>query len=199
MRRALPAALAAAVLLLSACNADDLTPPGQSDVDVDTPQLRQLKADAGIEDCRAGDTTDGPLPDLTLPCLGGGPDVDLAGIQGPAIVNLWASNCGPCRKEMPALQRFYEEYGDQVPVIGLDYQDVQPEAALELARKSGVTYPLVADPGGDVNAQDPVPVIYGIPIFLLVGADGDVAVAQGGVDSVEDLVAMVDDKLGIAL
>ena len=59
---------------------------------------------------------------------------------------------------MPALQEFYETYGDQVDVVGIDYQDTQPRAALELAAV-GVTYPLVADPGGDINAADPISVI----------------------------------------
>lgn len=206
MRRALPAALVAAVLvmggLLSGCDADDIpSPPGEAKIDVDTPSLRNLKTEAGIADCVPGSAgpVDGGLPDLTLPCLGGGSDVDLAGLQGPVIVNLWASNCGPCRKEMPALQEFHETYGDRVPVIGVDYQDLQPKAALELARKSGVTYPLLADPGGDLNANDPVPVIRGIPIFLLVDADGQMSFVPGGIDSADDLVELVDEHLGISL
>ncbi|MBZ5739074.1 TlpA family protein disulfide reductase [Nocardioides mangrovi] len=199
MRRALLAATAAAVLLLSGCNADDIKPPGQAEVDVDTPHLRALKKQTDVADCRTGDATDAGLPDLTLPCLGGGPSVDLSSLEGPVIVNLWASYCGPCRKEMPALQAFYEQYGDQVPVVGVDYQDQQPDAALELAKKSGVTYPLVADPGGDLNANAPVPVIRGIPFFLFVSADGEVTAAPGGVDSVDDLVDLVGKNLGISL
>ena len=53
------------------------------------------------------------------------------------VINLWQSFCGPCRNEMPALQEFHEKYGDQVPVLGIDSQDLQPEAALELAEKTG--------------------------------------------------------------
>lgn len=205
MRRLLPVAIAgivAVALLLSGCDADDIpSPPGEAKVDVDTPSLRNLKTDAGIADCVPGtaEPVDGGLPDLTLPCLGGGSDVDLASLQGPVIVNLWASNCGPCRKEMPALQEFSEKYGDQVPVIGVDYQDRQPKAALELARKSGVTYPLLADPGGDLNANDPIPVIRGIPVFLFVDADGQVSFVPGGIDSADELVELADEHLGISL
>jgi thiol-disulfide isomerase/thioredoxin len=200
MRRLVAIALVAVALLLSGCDADDIpSPPGEAKVDVDTPSLRNLKTDAGIADCTPGTATDGGLPSLTLPCLGGGSDVDLASLQGPVIVNLWASNCGPCRKELPALQEFSEKYGDQVPVIGVDYQDRQPKAALQLARKSGVTYPLLADPGGDLNANDPIPVIRGIPVFLFVDADGEVAFVPGGIDSVDELVGLVDEHLGIDL
>jgi thiol-disulfide isomerase/thioredoxin len=199
MRRLLMAVLVAAVLVLTGCNADDVQPPGDAKVNVDTPALRELKQDAGVADCQPGSADAGGLPDLTLPCLGGGADVDLASLQGPVVLNLWASTCGPCRKEMPALQAFHEQYGDQVPVIGIDYQDVQPAEALKLARKSGVTYPLLADPGGDINGRDPVPVMRGIPMFLFVSADGDVQVVPGGIDSVDELVDLVDEHLGVSL
>lgn len=190
MRRLLPAALVAAVLVLAGCNADDVTPPGRSSIDVDTPELVRLKQQTDVADCAPGTATDAGLPDLTLPCLGGGPDVDLSALRGPLIVNLWASNCGPCRLEMPAIQDFHERYGDRVGVLGIDYQDAQPAAALALAKRSGVTYPLVADPGGDINAMSPVPVIRGIPLFVFVTADGDVSAVPGGIDSADELVEL---------
>jgi thiol-disulfide isomerase/thioredoxin len=197
LRWLLPTALAAAVLAFTGCDSG-IPAPGEASVDVDTPELRQLKSETAIEDCTPGDPG-GALPDVTLPCLGGGSDVDLATLHGPLIVNLWASNCGPCRKEMPALQEFHERYGDQVAVVGIDYQDQQPAAALELARKSKVTYPLLADPGGDLNAQDPLPVIRGLPYLIFVGADGKVTARAGGVDSADDLVEMTNAQLGTDL
>ena len=198
MRRLLPAALAAAVLGLSACGGGGVPAPGPSTVDVDTPALRELKGETAIEACAPGEGGGG-LPDVTLPCLGGGPDVDLSTLAGPMIVNLWASNCAPCRKEMPALQEFYETHGDRVAVVGVDYQDAQPGAALELARRTGVTYPLLADPGGDINAREPLPVIRGLPYLVFVTADGEVTALPGGVESSQELAALADQHLGTAL
>jgi thiol-disulfide isomerase/thioredoxin len=198
MRLLRPAALAAAVLLLAGCNADDVRPPGRSSIDVDTPALVELKRQTDVADCAPGTASDAGLPDLTLPCLGGGPDVDLASLEGPLVLNLWASNCGPCRVEMPAIQEFHERYGDRVGVLGVDYQDPQPAAALQLAKRSGVTYPLVADPGGDINANSPVPVIRGIPVFVFVTADGDVSTVPGGIDSADELVELAQQH-GIEL
>ena len=198
MRHVLPAALAAAVLTLTGC--DGSAPePGGSNVDVDTPELRELKGETAVEECAPGDAEAGGLPELTLPCLGGGPDVDLATLKGPMVVNLWASWCGPCRKEMPVLQEFYLEYGDQVGVVGIDYQDQQPAAALDLAKQAGVTYPLVADPGGDINALDPVPAIRGLPYLLFLDADGELTVVPGGVESADELVDLANEHLGTDL
>ena len=199
MRHPLPAALAAAVLLLAGCTADDVPTPGESNVDVDTPALREIKREAGIENCAPG-SADGGLPAVTLPCLGGGPDVDVSTLAGPMIVNLWQSFCGPCRREMPALQEFYEKHGEVVPVLGVDGTDMQPQAALEFAREVGVTYPQLADPGGDLSGQAPFPYIRGYPYLAIVDADGEVAYQQfGGVDSYAELVQLVNQHLGTDL
>jgi thiol-disulfide isomerase/thioredoxin len=196
VRRALLPALAAAVLLLAGCN-DSPVAPGQSSVQVDTPELRQLKHEAGVEPCRAGAGDSGALPAVKLACLGGGPSVDLATLQGPLVLNFWASNCAPCRSEMPALQAFHQKYGDRVPLIGIDYLDVLPGAALDLVKKTGVTYPLLADPGGDIQTTDIRP--PGLPYFVFLAADGTVSEAAGGIDSAEQLVDLVKKNLGVTL
>lgn len=192
------AAAAACLLLVAGCD-DVVPPPGEAKIDVDTPRLRALKADAGVEVCAPG-PGGGSLPVLTLPCLGGGQDVDLSSLTGPLVINTWASNCGPCREEMPALQDFYERYGDRVGVLGIDFVDVQPQAALELVKHTGVTYPSVADPGGDLLDQDDVRIAPGNPQFILLDADGEVAYqVAGGIDSADEVVAMVEAHLGVDL
>ncbi len=199
------AALVAALLVLSGlvagCGSDDVPSPGAAKIDVDTPALRALKADAGVEPCVPGtaDPVDGGLPDVTLPCLGGGEDVDLASLRGPLVVNLWASWCGPCVKEMPEIADFYERYGDQVPVIGIDYQDPQTAAAFDLAKRSGVTYPLLADTQGDLQAKPPFAARMAVPSFAFVAADGTVTLELGRVESADDLVALVEKNLGVSL
>ena len=204
MRNRPAAALAAAVLLsglVAGCSDDEVPAPGRAQIDVDTPELRELKAAAGIEACEpaSGEPVDGGLPAVTLPCLGGGEDVDLAALRGPLVLNIWAAWCGPCVAEMPALAEFYERYGDQVPVVGIDYLDPQTGPALELARKSKVTYPLLADPQGDLRAKGPFPAAVNPPSFVFVAADGAATVVPGGIESTEELVDLVEKHLGVEL
>jgi thiol-disulfide isomerase/thioredoxin len=194
-------ALLVALLLVGCTGATEAGPPGPTSVDVDTPELRALKQEAGVADCRPGKgkpVADG-LPPVTLPCLGGGPDVDVASLRGPLVVNLFASWCGPCRTEMPVLQRFHSRHGDRVPIVGIDYQDVQAVAALELVQETGVTYPLLADPEGALQGSGPFPGRMGMPMFAFVDADGSATVVAGGVESVPELVDLVREHLGVRL
>ncbi|MEO9321978.1 TlpA disulfide reductase family protein [Nocardioides sp. C4-1] len=199
MRRRLAAALAAALLLGGVTACDGGVPgPGRSDVDVDTPQLREQKAAAGIEDCVPG-TGASDLPSLTLPCLGGGPDVDLSTLTGPVLLNVWYSACAPCRNEMPVLQQFHEQYGDQVPLIGID-TETTPSSGIGFAGEVGATYPQLADPGGDIFGDEELRLVQAAPQTIFVDGDGDIAtIAATEIKSVEELVDLVETHLGITL
>ncbi len=63
----------------------------------------------------------------------------------PVIVNFFASWCEPCQKETPLIARFYRDSGGRPAILGVDVNDSAP-AAMNFVRKSGVTYPVVADP-----------------------------------------------------
>jgi thiol-disulfide isomerase/thioredoxin len=197
MRR-LAVALVALLLLAGCDGAPKVSPPNESNVEVDTPAYRVLKAKAGIPDCPAPQTAGGGLPKRSLPCLGGGRRVDLSTLRGPLVLNFWYGACGPCQQEMPALAAFYKKYGDRVPVLGVDSTDTQPGYALKQARRFGVTYPLVADPGGDLQGSDLT--VRGYPTFFFLSADGTLSKpVPGGLHSVAEVKALVQQKLGIAL
>jgi thiol-disulfide isomerase/thioredoxin len=194
------AALLTAVVLAGCTDTPDIEFPGKARVEVDTAELKKQKEAAGVEPCRPGEASGASdLPAITLPCFGGGPDVDLSTLEGPLIINIWAGWCGPCRKEMPVLQDFYERYGDQVPIIGVDYLDPQTDSAMDLVQQTGVTYPLLADPQQDLLGADPFPTLFTPPMFAFVRADGSVTILGELVDSVEEMVGLVDKHLGVRL
>lgn len=146
---------------------------------------------------RAGDDR---LPDITLAGFDGAADVDLGELTGPAVISVWASWCGPCRKEMPILQEFHAAYADRVDLLGIDFQDKDTREARELVEESGVTYPLVRDELGDINGEGAFPLLRGLPYIAFVDADGTVTHVEAVVvESVDELVDMVDEHLGIRL
>lgn len=195
------------VLVLAGCAGDDdgTTAPTfaggrpAAESDVDTPELAAAREAAGIEACPET-SDDAPvaegLPGLTLPCLGGGPDVRLAGLRGrPHVVNLWASWCPPCREELPVLQAAHETLGDAVGFVGVDHDDPDPLAALELAEGAGVTYPLVSDP--EAALRKPLGVV-GLPQTVFVDAEGRVvATERTAYASEQELLDAVEEHLGV--
>jgi thiol-disulfide isomerase/thioredoxin len=174
--------------------------PGPPDVNVDTAELRQIKAEAGVADCAPGtaDPVKDGLPDVTLPCLGGGPEVNLSTLRGPLVVNLWASFCGPCRAELPIYQQFSEKYAGRVGVLGIDYNDTQVAQALSLIKDTGVTYPLLADPASDMVGKGAFQRIIGLPMLALVDERGDVVFQEPiQIKSLKQLEGLVADHLGV--
>jgi thiol-disulfide isomerase/thioredoxin len=200
--RAALALVLAAVLALTGCTADDL-PSADAKVDVDTPALQQAKEKAGVEPCVEGDgdgtAVDGGLPAVSLACFGGGSALDLSTLRGPMVVNLWGYWCGPCRDELPILAKFYADHGDRVAMLGVDYQDVQVDDAMALVAKAGVTYPLVADPDGDLSGRAPFGPIRGLPISVFVAEDGTATVVPVVIESEDQLADLVEQHLGIRL
>ena len=196
-----PRALLAGVLLglgavSSACDGAGLTPPpAESRVDVDTPALREAKARARIAPCPAG-AADGAsdLPEVSLPCLGGGDAVRLDRVEGPAVVPLWASWCEPCKDELPLFARLAREQSGRLSVLGVDYQDVQPDLAIDLLRRSGARFPQVADPAGVLADHYRV---RGLPGMLWVRADGSATFVNDRVTSYDELVRLVSSRLDV--
>ncbi len=84
------------------------------------------------------------LPDLVLPCFSGGNPVRLAGLRGPAVINLWASWCDPCREELPAMQRLADRTAGRLHVVGVDTGDAR-DAAASFGVDKGVTLPTLYD------------------------------------------------------
>ena len=86
----------------------------------------------------------GPLPDLRLPCFTGESEIALRELRGPAVINLWASWCTPCREELPVMQRLADRAQGQLTVLSVDTGDSR-EAGGSFATDSGVTMPTLFD------------------------------------------------------
>lgn len=203
VRRSATALVAVLLLLTAACTEQpDAAQDPPPSVDVDTPELRAQKEAAGIEDCPTATgppPADAALPDLTLPCLGGGADVDLSALKGPLVINLWAQWCEPCRDELPYYQRLHEEAAGELRVLGIDYLDPQPGGALALAEATGVTFPSLADPDGRLRQ---VWRVRGLPGVVFVDEQGRVTNPDARptylvIESYDQLAGLVREHLGV--
>jgi thiol-disulfide isomerase/thioredoxin len=136
------------------------------------------------------------LPQLSLPCLDGAGDVDLAALRGPLVVNVWASWCPPCREELPALAEVARSAGDQVGFLGVDVVD-DATAATALMQQLKLPYPSVFDVQG--ATRGPLRWI-GPPVTYFVAADGRIAGEhRGQVTSAAALRALIEKYLGVSV
>ena len=123
-----------------------------------------------------------PMPNLALKTLPDGEEVSLPLEKGTSyLVNLWATWCGPCRREMPELEAAkakLEENG--IKVIGLSLDQGVPLADVEsYARDLGVSYPIYL-----LEQEDLKKIFAGderfVPFSILVDEEGRVADSHAG-------------------
>ena len=117
-------------------------------------------------------TPDKKFPSLQVKTLDG-KAFDLAAQRGKwAIVNFWATWCGPCLKEMPELSAL-DAMREHIVVIGLAYEDNTPEDMRAFMKEHPVVYPIalvdVYDPPKDFETP------RGLPMTYLIAPDGKVA------------------------
>ena len=111
----------------------------------------------------------------------------------PLVVNFWASWCGPCVVEMPAFEAVYQEFKDRVAFLGLNIND-DPERALELVERTGVTYLVAQDDGNAVmNALGAV----SMPTTVLIAPNGETVAIRGSRLRAKDLRKLIEENLEI--
>jgi cytochrome c biogenesis protein CcmG, thiol:disulfide interchange protein DsbE len=198
--------VAVLVILLGGCARSVApTPPAELPPEVlPTPEvtadLAAMKKAAGIAGCPASDPKVVPvpsgLPDVVLPCLGGGREVRLAGLRGqPMMINVWAQWCGPCREEAPYLAEVAKANKSDLEIIGIDHNDPRPELAIEFAQLSGWRYPQLADPDVVLRAELQ---ITGPPQTFFVRSDGAIAYRHAGpFKSADQIRALAREHLGV--
>jgi len=124
-------------------------------------------------------------PDFTLRTMGG-PNVRLHEQRGQVVmINFWATWCGPCRQEMPHLNRLHDKYrASGFVLLGVNVDDDVKNAAA-VATKLGVKFPVLLDTDKQVSKLYDLSTM---PSTVLIDRDGKVRfVHRGYLSGYEDV------------
>jgi thiol-disulfide isomerase/thioredoxin len=133
-------------------------------------------------------------PTFSIPALTRPGRVDLSPYAGRVIVvNFSASWCGPCRDELPSLEREWRHWrGDVVTFVGVDVRDAAGPARRALAA-AGITYPVGRDHAYTVERLYSV---GALPQTFVIRPDGRVAAQFAGAVDAGRLDAAISRALG---
>lgn len=129
------------------------------------------------------------LPDFSVQCVDGS-SFSLSGQRGKVVViNLWATWCTPCVRELPNFDRLLRERGDAVAVLALHSPPVTADVAAYLADYS-YSMPFAVDEDGSLSAKLGASTV--LPQTIILSPDGVVTYNQAGSLSYEELCALTD-------
>lgn len=122
-----------------------------------------------------------------------GEPISLEALRGrPVVLNFWATWCGPCRVEMPALQRASERYaGDGLTILAVNAME-PADRVTGFMEELGLTFPAVLDPDGEILD------LYGVRVFpttIVVDAEGRIRAEHYGPLTDE----LIDEYLALAV
>lgn len=131
-------------------------------------------------------------PDFTLPLLDG-KELHLAAEQGqPVVLAFWASWCGPCKRELPHLDRLYQRDRDRARFFAVNIEDASMKPTVEAYVKSaGLTLPVAF--GGEQVANTYR--VATIPHLVIVDRAGKVHRVLDGLHDESDLSQAIDDAI----
>jgi thiol-disulfide isomerase/thioredoxin len=141
--------------------------------------------------CGGGDAHTA-LPDVTVRSLHDGEaSLDVGALRGPAVINLWATWCAPCRKELPAFQQVSAARPD-VRFIGVDIAE-DAATARDYLGGLGVTFDQYLDDRGELTDALGTAVL---PVTLVVDRAGRITTEHIGPMTVGDLQQAIGEVTG---
>ncbi len=136
------------------------------------------------------------IKDMTFTGLDGKPVQFRPLIAGKvALVDLWATWCGPCLAAVPDLQAIHNQFRDRgFTVVGVMIDQNATRIGPDFIReKLKVSYPVVMDDDGEAIGKQVM--IQGIPLLLLIDKDGKVIKSFRGLTNKEILTNAIESAL----
>ena len=122
-----------------------------------------LGVDEESHEVMEGTEVGNAAPDFELETLDG-EEVRLSDFQGTRVVlNFWATWCGPCREEMPDIQRLFEDKDVTVLGVNLTYSEDSIETVSDFVHEHELAFPILLDENSSVSQLyriQPIPTTY---------------------------------------
>ena len=112
-----------------------------------------------------------PAPDFVLRDIHG-QSINLAQFKGkPVLLNFWATWCGPCREELPSMQRMYEASKENggFHIVAISIDRFNMKKVNKFADDLNLTFPILVDPDRETRKAY---FIRGLPTSYLIDAEG---------------------------
>jgi len=132
------------------------------------------------------------LPDVEIASFDDGSTISLADIEGPAVVNLWATWCAPCRREIPDFEAVHQARGDEVRFVGINIGEDAARAAAFLD-EVGASYDQYLDSEGYVVTELRTSTM---PVTVILDANGVITERHLGPLDQDGLNEAIDEALG---
>ena len=180
---------------LAACSAGG----GASQVESSGPPLPMSTGDLGpietpnTQGLKVGAQVGSLAPNFRLESPDGGA-IALSDLRGkPVLLNFWATWCGPCRSEMPELQKTHQKMSEKLTILGMDVDETKAQVTA-FRSELGVSFPMVIDKGQKgFNQYAP----FGLPSTYLIDKVGVVRAVKFGPFTDEKDIAKSLEKVGL--
>lgn len=129
------------------------------------------------------------LPDAVLLDLDGR-EVVITDLQGPTVINFFATWCAPCRDELPEFEEVFQARQADIGFIGVNTRETDFEAVQELLDETGVSFPVLVGDDGDLLTEVGG---LGMPTTAFVCADGSIVEAVSGQLNAESLETKITE------
>lgn len=109
------------------------------------------------------------------------------------LVNFWASWCGPCEEEADDLVRLYNQYSDDIEIIGINATSVDNESdARDFVVKHELNFPIVFDVAGRATKAYQ---LVGYPSTYLINPEGQIVASMAGSRTYRQFKQIIDDHI----
>ena len=123
------------------------------------PMTPTTDADSKLGPAEVGKTA----PDLKIETVNGKGSITLESLSGKiAVVDFWATWCGPCKQSFPKLEELAKQNSGKVQVIGISVDD-KSDGVADFAKANGATFPIGWDDGHSIAGRwkvDTMPTTY---------------------------------------